>query len=134
MTREEAIQILSTRDAHGVLCGYTSGYQEALDMAIEALQTLEAVERIKTEVLPQTDLVRCKDCRHCTEYFDRDGYPYWECAEWDGGTDADGFCHYGERKEPSAEQTEYKLPGHDEVMDALDKLTLKPKKESEEDV
>lgn len=37
MTREEAIQILSTRDAHGVLCGYTSGATEALDMAIEAL-------------------------------------------------------------------------------------------------
>lgn len=37
MTREEAIQILSTRDAHGVLCGYTSGVTEALDMAIEAL-------------------------------------------------------------------------------------------------
>lgn len=38
MTREEAIRMLSTRDAHGVLCGYTSGYEEALDMAIEALQ------------------------------------------------------------------------------------------------
>lgn len=25
----------------------------------------------------------------------------------------------------SAEQTEYKLPGHDEVMEKLDKLTLK---------
>lgn len=37
MTREKAIQILSTRDAHGVLCGYTSGVTEALDMAIEAL-------------------------------------------------------------------------------------------------
>ena len=37
MTREEAIRILSNRDAHGVPCGYTSGYQEALDMAIEAL-------------------------------------------------------------------------------------------------
>ena len=37
MTREEAIQILSTRDAHGVMCGYTSGVTEALDMAIEAL-------------------------------------------------------------------------------------------------
>lgn len=37
MTREEAIKILSTRDAHGVLCGYTSGVTEALDMAIEAL-------------------------------------------------------------------------------------------------
>lgn len=38
MTREEAIQILSTRDAHGVLCGYTSGVTEALDMAIESLE------------------------------------------------------------------------------------------------
>ena len=38
MTREEAIQILSTRDAHGVLCGYTSGVTEALDMAVEALR------------------------------------------------------------------------------------------------
>lgn len=37
MKRKEAIQILSTRDAHGVLCGYTSGVTEALDMAIEAL-------------------------------------------------------------------------------------------------
>ena len=37
MTREEAIKILSTRDAHGVLCGYTSGVTEALDLAIEAL-------------------------------------------------------------------------------------------------
>lgn len=38
ITREEAIRILSTRDAHGVLCGYTSGVTEALDMAIEALR------------------------------------------------------------------------------------------------
>ena len=38
MTREQAIQILSTRDAHGVLCGYTSGVTEALDMATEALR------------------------------------------------------------------------------------------------
>lgn len=37
MNRKEAIQILSTRDKYGVPCGYTSGYQEALDMAIEAL-------------------------------------------------------------------------------------------------
>lgn len=37
ITKEEAIRILSTRDAHGVLCGYTSGVTEALDMAIEAL-------------------------------------------------------------------------------------------------
>ena len=50
ITREEAIQILSTRDAHGVLCGYTSGVTEALDMAIESLSVEE--------------IVRCKDCIH----------------------------------------------------------------------
>ena len=38
MTKEQAIQILSTRDAHGVMCGYTSGVTEALDMAIDALK------------------------------------------------------------------------------------------------
>lgn len=53
MTREEAIQILSTRDAHGVLCGYTSGVTEALDMAIEALSAdaewIPCSERLPSE-------------------------------------------------------------------------------------
>ena len=48
MTRKEAIQILSTRDAHGVLCGYTSGVTEALDMAIEALSA-DAISREEYE-------------------------------------------------------------------------------------
>lgn len=70
MTREEAIQILSTRDTHGVLCGYTSGYTEALDMAIEALSA-EAVQgcygcRYYTRI-PQ------KLCLRCKRYW-RDGY------------------------------------------------------------
>ena len=52
MTREEAIQILSTRDWSGMLCGYTSGYTEALDMAVEALQT---------------DIVKCENCKHQDE-------------------------------------------------------------------
>ena len=43
-------------------------------------------------------IVRCKDCRYCTEHYDRDGYPYWMCKEWDGGTNADGYCHCGERR------------------------------------
>ena len=38
MTKELAIRILSTRDKYGVPCGYTSGYEEALDMAIESLE------------------------------------------------------------------------------------------------
>ena len=92
MTREEAIQILSTRDRFGVPCGHTSGYGEALDMAIEALQTLEAVERIKTEVLPQTDLVRCKDCFMHDEC---------EARKWYG---ENGFCSVGARMKGGAEE------------------------------
>lgn len=46
------------------------------------------------------ELVLCKDCKYMTEHYDTDGNsPYWTCSEWDGGTDYDGFCHYGERKE-----------------------------------
>ena len=52
MKREEAIEILSTRDWSGMLCGYTSGYTEALDMAVEALNT---------------NIVWCKDCKYQDE-------------------------------------------------------------------
>jgi len=46
------------------------------------------------------EVVRCKDCRYMTEHYDVDGNaPYWTCSEWDSGTDYDGFCSYGERKE-----------------------------------
>ncbi len=101
MTKEEAIQILSTRDAHGVLCGYTSGVTEALDMAIESLSVEE--------------IVRCKDCIHWTEEKDEeDDILYGWCRapfENDNllayGDDAtriftvyDFFCKSGERREP----------------------------------
>lgn len=89
MTKEEAIQILSTRDAHGVLCGYTSGVTEALDMAIESLSVEE--------------IVRCKDCRYAEHreqmpnqvYCKRDKLSTF-CAVHDD----DDFCKYGERREP----------------------------------
>lgn len=45
-------------------------------------------------------VVRCKDCKYVMEHYDTDGNaPYWTCSEWDSGTDYDGFCHYGERRE-----------------------------------
>lgn len=90
MTRKEAIQILSARDRYGVPCGYTSGYQEALDMAIEALQT---------------EVVRCKDCKHF-EYdhpYIIQGIPvlgHEVCNAWGDGckTDENGYCFMAERK------------------------------------
>ena len=46
----------------------------------------------------QPEIIRCKDCKYMTEHYDTDGNaPYWTCAEWDSGTDYDGFCSYGER-------------------------------------
>lgn len=45
-------------------------------------------------------VVRCDHCRYCTEHYDTDGnVPYWTCSEWDSGTDADGYCYYGKRKD-----------------------------------
>lgn len=40
MTNKEAIKILSNRDSFGIPKGYTSGYAEAIDMAIKALSKM----------------------------------------------------------------------------------------------
>lgn len=63
MTREEAIYRLKNM---AWLYGSAEREQniEAIDMSIEALQTLEAVEKIKTEVLPQTEVY--EDYEHAT--------------------------------------------------------------------
>ena len=90
MTREEAIQILSTRDAHGVLCGYTSGYTEALDMAVEALQDNTAI----TMINELAEVVRCKDCK----YADFKS-PYPVCNLIEMNITDDDFCSWGEREE-----------------------------------
>lgn len=80
MTREEAIFYI--KELQKTYASMDKKVFEAVSMAIEALLV---------------DIVKCKDCYHCTEYYDKDGYPYWICDEWDSGTDADGFCHYGEK-------------------------------------
>ena len=70
MTREEAIQILSTRDWSGMLCGYTSGYTEALDMAIEALNVKEhdGCDGCRYETNDEY-MMPCANCRQ--NYMDR---------------------------------------------------------------
>lgn len=102
MTRKKAIQILSTRDWSGMLCGYTSGYTEALDMAIEALQFVEHFDLLK-EFQSLQEVVRCKNCKHqdyCHETIARtkehDGFrEHWsEAIEW---------CSRGERKGDNSE-------------------------------
>lgn len=47
----------------------------------------------------EPEIIRCEGCKWCEERYDTDGSaPYWICKNWDGGTDADGFCHEAERK------------------------------------
>ena len=96
MTREEAIQILSTRDAHGVLCGYTGGYTEALDIAIESLQRdIERQEMVIRASERYLGVVRCKDC----EYADFES-PYPVCNLIEMNITDNDYCSWGERSEP----------------------------------
>lgn len=65
MTRAEAIQILSTRGSDGMPHGYTSGYTEALDMAIEALQeqkTGKWITKSDTNPYYTTWWYECSEC------------------------------------------------------------------------
>lgn len=100
-----------------------------IDKAPTVSDAFSLTETMKYLTKPHNycEVIRCKDCRWC-----QDDYMGTWCGRFSGVrfTNADDFCSHGER----AEQTEYKLPGHDEVMEALDKLKLKPKKESEENV
>lgn len=121
MTREEAIQILSTRDRYGVPCGYTSGYQEALDMAIEALQEPKTIigidipygsdkglatifkgnEKIVLEEVKEIMLVvHCEDCQWRADIIDVDtDEMYHTCGVLGVEVDDEHYCSYGVRKE-----------------------------------
>ena len=95
----------------------------------ELYHKAEEVNRMANEILADfpsykelVSVVRCKDCRYY--HVPRRTYSKETkmcCRSANIKVSESDFCSYGER----AEQTEYKLPGHDEVMEALDKLTIK---------
>lgn len=58
------------------------------------------LDRIRQEWCPLVELVQCKNCKYMEEHWNEtENVPYWPCRQWDGCTDYDGFCHYGERKD-----------------------------------
>lgn len=61
MTKEEAITILSQCGWDGLPHGYTGGYREAIDMAIEALST----ERTGYWIYKTTDAYIQRICSAC---------------------------------------------------------------------
>lgn len=85
MTREEAIIDLNALKFILDNDQYTDEIEEALDVAIEALQ--------------QPEIVRCKDCKHY--YFADNCIPQEQryTCELDGDRwNPDSYCSYAERK------------------------------------
>lgn len=117
MTREEAITYLNV-----IWNRYKAEYEierETLDayhMAIEALnnsiqmsniQQLEAENGFLKEMVKyyreqQTDLVRCKDCKHYEKHETWASCTYWSGNPYEQASVIDDdFCSYGERREPT---------------------------------
>ena len=92
MKREEAIAILDLSKLTAV-----SGrkYDEAVDMAIEALQRednfLKSLET-NEPIYDMVDVVRCKDCKHWASKED------YDCEIHSGAFGVGDYCSYGERK------------------------------------
>lgn len=85
MTTREAIKILSNRDSFGIPKGYTSGYTEAIDMAIKALSKMDAKENY---------WIGCESCGRamkngeCELWGDR---MMEECGAWKEGRNTDDY-------------------------------------------
>lgn len=93
MTREEAIAILEV-SKHMATSGRL--YNQAIDMAIEALQAeyedYEHATLVDIKEPLKVSVVRCKDCRH------RD---LFSCPLADNDFQKDDdYCSWGERREP----------------------------------
>lgn len=98
MTREEAIYRLKNTAWLGTNADREET-EQAVDMAIEALQREEAEEKgYCHRIMPSNVevVVRCKDCRHRYEEGDCTHY-YW-CRLNDRPIDDTDFCAWGERK------------------------------------
>lgn len=114
MTREEAIMELNILFVQAPIVPnkrWGCKRNEALSMAIEALSKPNY----------ETDTEAVKDCRTCVYGRYNDHIDKWVCYHSCKCNDFDLW--------ESAEQTEYKLPGHDEVMEALDKMKLRGDKD-----
>lgn len=101
MTNEEAIRILSCRDAHGIPTGYSGGVVEAIDKAIEALKAelkrdLEVV--VNEACLDcELDCIEVVRCRNCNNYEEANNEVNGFCKEWQTSTYTWEWCARGER-------------------------------------
>ena len=108
MTNEEAVKMLRTMQ-RTVYLGNRK-FEDAIECAIKALsEPLQPWEVLVAQaVLPQPDIVRCKDCKWWDRYNDNNGYcmAAKSCtytSHWDiqirRTYDGDFYCAHAEPKE-----------------------------------
>lgn len=98
MTREEAWQGLQ---GYSVFIADGTELKEALNMAIEALQTIDKANehclRLMMKAYSEKPvIVRCKDC--CYREIDGEVTHFYLCRINERPVDDDDFCAWGERK------------------------------------
>lgn len=131
MTREEAIKLLeyisiayTPTDAYGDYDD-PQPYEEALDMAIEALKTIDNCDQCEwccpSDGTPTIRVVRCKDCYYWYEKMNKCD----RCPSISGNWGADDFCSWGERKAEEQAEPKWSCTANFivEQLDHLKKMT-----------
>ena len=106
MTREEAIKMVQAHKFPRPMEEWQRLNNEAIDMAIEALQTeyedYEHATIVDIKEPLKVAVVRCKDCRHSRVYqTDSKGTMQTYCVAFimSRTVTDDDFCSWGERRE-----------------------------------
>lgn len=95
--RQDAIDALAGQ----MPLSYTPDGSHPADQVIFMAQEIyvDCIETIKKLLSAEPEIIYCKNCKYCDTNISPDGNEiYWICKYWDGGTDADGFCHNAERR------------------------------------
>lgn len=97
MDRKVAIELL--KQEKGVQVQFV-GMSELIGMSKEYTDkgraTIKALD-LAIETLKQTEIVRCKDCKHYSVEGDVTIFGYCNGVH-EHDTDPNGYCHHGERK------------------------------------
>ena len=90
----KAVLLIDKEQTYQILSEY---YHHSGTLQHMALR--EALDRVP--VVDAVPVIRCKDCKYCDSGIDEDDKPFLKCLSGRsyGGTNADDYCSWAERKE-----------------------------------